>query len=63
MRSGIASSLSQAQKDELIPEENDSELVLNSASLIQQVTTVKNKDISPGQFYSERGAPSASLAG
>ncbi|XP_033632191.1 60S ribosomal protein L9-like [Asterias rubens] len=45
MKDGVKCTMSSKMKDELIIEGNDIELVSQSAALIQQSTTVKNKDI------------------
>ena len=57
MHDGVTVENSKAQKDELIVQGNSIEAVSQSAALIQQSTTVKNKDIRKflaGMYVSER---------
>merc|ERR1711902_287622 len=58
MHDGVKCENSKAQKDELIISGNSIEAVSQSAALIQQSTTVKNKDIRKfldGVYVSEKG--------
>merc|ERR1712156_446459 len=58
MREGVKCENSKEQKDELILTGNSIEAVSQSAALIQQSTTVKNKDIRKfldGVYVSEKG--------
>lgn len=57
MRTSISCSVPEAQKDELIPEENSITLASNPAALIQQAMTAKNRNItnfSDGIYISEK---------
>merc|ERR1712142_1319313 len=58
MHEGVTVENSKAQKDELILQGNSIDAVSQSAALIQQSTTVKNKDIRKfldGLYVSEKG--------
>merc|ERR1719499_925919 len=58
MHPGVKCENSTAQKDELVLTGNDIEAVSQSVALIQQSTTVKNKDIRKfldGMYVSEKG--------
>jgi len=55
---GVTAAISTAQKDEIVVEGNDLELVSQAAARIQQSTSVKNKDIRKfldGVYVSEKG--------
>jgi len=57
MPTGVSAIMSTAQKDELIVEGNDIELVSQAAARLQQSTSVKNKDIRKfldGVYVSEK---------
>merc|ERR1712001_731725 len=57
MHEGVTVENSKAQKDELIVQGNSIDAVSQSAALIQQSTTVKNKDIRKfldGMYFSEK---------
>jgi len=59
MPKGVIAAISTAQKDEIMVEGNDLEMVSQAAARIQQSTTVKNKDIRKfldGIYVSEKGA-------
>merc|ERR1712206_76551 len=63
MHDGVKCENSKEQKDELILTGNSVEAVSQSAALIQQSTTVKNKDIRKfldGVYVSEKGNVEAS---
>merc|ERR1711978_665357 len=58
MHDGVVCKNSESQKDELVLTGNDIEAVSQSVALIQQSTTVKNKDIRKfldGMYVSEKG--------